>query len=143
MTDEHLAHWREQFAGLLDPQAAHSDHVLTVDRDENRPGLRRKLRAVYHQHPDVDGVLVRIDGLDVGIATRATADREAGTAGDQVPGVDLGSGDGATLLGLLGEFRAITFVCPNAGCTVSFLKSFYDEREVPSCPKHGRAVVQL
>ncbi|MDG4773606.1 hypothetical protein [Solwaraspora sp. WMMD792] len=143
MTDDDRDVWREQFKGLLDPHATDHDDVLDVAADENRSGLRRRLRQRYAQRPGVDGILVRIDGHDVGIATRRTADREAGTAGDQVSGVDPGSGDSATLPGLPAEFRAITFSCTDTDCTATSLASFYDERRTPSCPTHGQMAVRL
>lgn len=147
MTDDPVAGWKARFDGLLDPHATGSDQVLDVKADDNRAGLRRRLRREFAQQTHVKRILVRIEGHEIGIATRATADRRAGTAGDQAPGVDPGSSDGATLPGLPGEYRPIRFTCPDTNCTetlsASVLASFYDEREVPSCPKHGKAVWSL
>lgn len=143
VSDDRVAGWREQFEGLFDPHARRHAHVLDIEPDENRAGLRRQLREIYDQRPDVDGILVRIEGRDVGTATRGTADRDAGTAGEQAPGLDPGSSDGATLPGLPGEYRPVVFTCADAQCTVTLLASFYDVRRVPSCSAHGRMEVQL
>ena len=143
MTDEHVSPRRQKFKVLLDPSARTYQKELEVPADQNLPGLRRELRGLYAQHPDVDGIMLRDDGLLIGIATRASADHEVGTAGEPARSMDLGSSDGATLPGLPGEFQPVVFVCRRSGCTERFLASFYDERSVPSCPTHGPAEILL
>lgn len=139
MTDERVSPRRQKFKALLDLNAVAYQMELDVAADENLSGLRRELRRHYAQRPDVDGVLLRDHDLVIGIATRASADHEAGTAGE----VDPGSSDGATLPGLPGAFRPIVFACTRTGCAERFLASFYDERFVPSCPTHGTTGVRL
>ncbi|MFI5914340.1 hypothetical protein [Dactylosporangium sp. NPDC051541] len=142
VVDSRVGVWREQFEDVLDAGATDYEAVLDVELGENLPGLRRELRAVYRRRSNVNGILVRMDHLDVGIATRASADRDAGTAGEAAT-VDPGSSDGATLPGRPGEYRPVVFACAGTGCAAKSLASFYDERTAPRCPEHGRMAVNL
>ena len=79
----------------------------------------------------------RVDGLDIGVATRAKVKKDPGRLGkDSSATVGPGSADGATLPGFPAEFRAVRYKCGEQGCDRTMLRIFYDERDVPECAAH-------
>jgi hypothetical protein len=137
VTLDPAARWQRQFKLILDPDARTHQHVETVDESCLLPELARRLRTVFDQEPQVDGILVRVKDVDVGIATRATAGKDPGHAGVTAGTVDPGAGDGATLPGLPGEFRPVRYKCKDTTCTDTFIRTFHDERRDVRCPQHG------
>jgi hypothetical protein len=134
--------WQRTFRILLDPEASDPQRAIDVPSEQRTlVALRRRLRAEFGADPAIDRIFIRVDGVDIGISTRALANRDPGHADATSPTVDPGSSDGATLPGLPGEFRAIRFVCDGDNCQGTFLRVFFDERTVLSCPDHPDAKV--
>jgi hypothetical protein len=143
VTDDQVAAWRRRFGGLLDPLAGDPQRTEEVDSQLDKAGLRNHLRILFKSHPHVDRVLVRVQGHDVGIATRTNADRDPGHAGVSKSPFDPGSSDGATLPGHPSQFEPVRFTCSEQGCGKTALRSFYDDRYLPPCPQHGGAMKVL
>lgn len=134
------AGWREVLRALLDANAV--DHHAVRDFDESVTLLeaRRELMALFATSPNVDRVLIRINGEDVGVAPRDKAGKDPGVAGTDAAPAGLGASDGATLPGDSSEYRLVQFRCHSCGRL--FQCSYFDERFVPECVGHGRAVLQ-
>jgi hypothetical protein len=125
------------FKPVLDFSAVEYEDALDVPPTTRLPELRRRLRSRYRERPDVDRVMVRVGGHDIGVATRAGAEKDLGHLGtESSASVGPGSGDGATLPGLPGEFRAVHYKCGDQDCDRTALRSFFDERDIPECAAH-------
>jgi len=137
LTERDSAEWRRMFRPLLDLTEVEYDDVLDVPPATGLSELRRRLRSRYREKPGVERVLVRVSDLDVGVATRAKVETDRGhLGGESSAPVGPGSGDGATLPGLPGEFRAVRYRCGEPDCGRKALRSFFDERDVPACVAH-------
>lgn len=143
MTDDQVAAWRRRFGGLLDPLATDPQRTEEVNPQLDKADLRNHLRVLFKGHPHVDRVLVRVQGHDVGIATRVNTDRDPGDAGVSESPFDPGSSDGATLPGYSSQFEPVRFDCAEQACGEKALRSFYDDRFLPTCPQHGGAMKVL
>ena len=136
MSQNRTAEWRERYGNLLDADLDRFEVAETVEEAPDRAAMRKQLRELFDRHPGVDRILIIIDKERAGVAARTQADRDAGSAGDGESSLNLGASDGATLPGLSGQFRLITFACPRSGCPEKVLRSFYDNRRIPACSRH-------
>lgn len=137
LTDDQVARWRMRYASLLASAGVDAKLTEDVTQDEDQADVRRRLSLVFADRPDVERIRLRVNGREIGVATRAKVMRDPGHAGATDTPFDPGAGDGATLPGHPSQFRAVSFACESAGCRAGELRSFYDERYVPQCPRHG------
>lgn len=129
--------WRSRFKTVLDPHGVEHEEALDVPPETGLAKLRRRLQSWYREHAGVDRVMVRVNGLEIGVATRALVMRDRGHLGDDPSAaVGPGSSDGASLPGFPAEFRAIRYECGEQACDQAMLRIFYDERDVPECAAH-------
>lgn len=132
---------RTLFSRLIDSGVQDAHEQMDVTAEQRLDEVRALLAERFRLRPTLSGILLRVDGQGIGVATRRLVLAEPGTAGEQPP---LGVADHASLPGVSQQFIAVRFVCSAPGCGSTVLRSFYDERAIPVCgiAAHGALVVQ-
>jgi hypothetical protein len=121
---------RKRYGRLIDDAATRHDAVLDVTIDDRADQVSSRLMERFRER-SVTAVMIRLDEQDVGVSTRDKVRSAVGVAGGE-----LGGGDRAGLPGRSTRYRAIKFICRT--CNDIEVRSYYDEREIPACPAHGR-----
>ncbi|MFD7734933.1 hypothetical protein ACFV6F_31695 [Kitasatospora phosalacinea] len=140
MTDNGVRWARAALAGLIDPDARPVDvgGRLDVSAEERSDEVRPRLEAVFLEQPGLSAVMIRLDGQDVGIATRRRLRETAGTAGEQP---EFGGAERASLPGSSQQFKAVRFACGSCGATA--VRSYYEPRDLPECGVAGHGTLEL
>ncbi|RBM16856.1 hypothetical protein DEH69_16110 [Streptomyces sp. PT12] len=127
---------RGLYGRLIDTAATRFGAALDLDPDDRADEVSRRLAELFGARPGIEGVMLRLDGRDVGVATPRRLRAAEGLAG---PAAEWGAGDRAGLPGRSGRYRPVWFDCATPGCGAAEARSFYDERAVPVCPdeRHG------
>lgn len=141
MTDQDVGSARDLFSRLIDPGVQSGGKQLDVTAEQRLDQVRALLVAEFQTHSALTGIVLRVGGQEIGVATRRLVLTEPGTAGEQSP---LGSADHASLPSSSQRFVAVRFVCTASGCGSTVLRSYYDERAIPMCgiEAHGALGIQ-
>jgi hypothetical protein len=125
---------RGYYRGLMDPHPPPPDAECRVASRVAYPHMRQKLAALFQENPAAKGILIVVGDHEVGVATPESV-RDPGHAGIET-GAEVGVGDRASHPGESTRYRALRFRCRKSCPTVVVL-SFYDERLIPECDRHG------
>ncbi|TCO59847.1 hypothetical protein [Actinocrispum wychmicini] len=125
---------REAYGRLIDHDRVEFDDFLDVEPEDRADEVSTRLAERFRKPPDA--VMIRVRGRHVGVSTLARVREAEGVAGGEI-----GAGDGASPLGSSTRYRTIQFSCGNNDSTA--IRSFYDERQLPTCPNgHGPMELQ-
>ncbi|MGW4803258.1 hypothetical protein [Kitasatospora sp. NPDC004272] len=140
MTDNGVRWTRAALAQLIDPEArpADSGGHLDVSAEDRSDQVRSRLEARFRERPELSALTIRLDGQDIGIATRRRLRATAGTAGEQP---EFGGADRAALPGPSQQFKAVRFACRSCGATA--VRSYYEPRDLPECGVAGHGPLEF
>ncbi|MER5466387.1 hypothetical protein ABT010_38265 [Streptomyces sp. NPDC002668] len=142
MAHDHVTQARSVLGRLIEPGASSYDDYLDIAAEERADQVRSRLADVFRERPMFAGLMLRLDGHQIGVSTPARVASAGGTAGDAP---EFGASDRAGLPGRSQQYKVIRFGCTTIGCPGTDVRSYYDPRTVPVCTvvaAHGMLALQ-
>lgn len=140
MAEEAIERARRAYAALIDSEKTGSYTTLDVEPDTRADEVRDTLEELFRKERMLSGVMIRVDGHDIGLSTPEKLYGSIGTAGGG-DNNEIGSADRGSLPGLSTWYRPVWFACPDCGARNA--RAFYDERDIPVCPNPSHKRMEL
>ena len=86
-------------------------------------------------------VTVMVSNIPAGVVTRKSLEKANRTAAESSTSYQVGGGERIQLPGKSTSYRLLEFFCSR--CHSRAFRIFYDDRTLPTCPKHGQMELKL